>query len=184
MTLSPQGKRGRSIHQRAPRDSHVGRACSDCNGSTICIYHEQKTSAWQWCSEDTYSIRNGYIFHMPWKEATPPQWHSYRRYGQVQVGRTPPVMSHQMLDWQGFCKHLERYHSRQGVVKCVSLWTCACTIGTHLNLDLCLLLKMASCYNSRNHNYPKPPLLPFCRQMSWKGILRRKRCRSVHEVAQ
>ena len=40
--LSPQGKRGRSIHQRAPRDSHVGRACSDCNGSTICIYHDRK----------------------------------------------------------------------------------------------------------------------------------------------
>ena len=26
-------------------DSHVGHACNDCNGSTICIYHEQKTSA-------------------------------------------------------------------------------------------------------------------------------------------
>jgi len=28
-------------------DSHVGRACNDCNGSTICIYREQKTSTWQ-----------------------------------------------------------------------------------------------------------------------------------------
>ena len=25
-------------------DSHVGCACNDCNGSTICIYREQKTS--------------------------------------------------------------------------------------------------------------------------------------------
>jgi len=31
---------GAGIH-----DSHVGRACNDCNGSTICIYPEQKTSA-------------------------------------------------------------------------------------------------------------------------------------------
>ena len=33
-SLSSQGRRGRSIH-----DSHVGRACNDCNGSTICIYY-------------------------------------------------------------------------------------------------------------------------------------------------
>ena len=37
---SSQGRRGRGIH-----DSHVGCACNDCNGSTICIYPEQKTSA-------------------------------------------------------------------------------------------------------------------------------------------
>ena len=29
------GEKGGSIH-----DSHVGRACNDCNGSTICIYPE------------------------------------------------------------------------------------------------------------------------------------------------
>ena len=28
-------------------DSHVGCACNDCNGSTICIYHEQKVLACQ-----------------------------------------------------------------------------------------------------------------------------------------
>ena len=27
-------------------DSHVDHAYNDSNGSTICIYHEQKTSAW------------------------------------------------------------------------------------------------------------------------------------------
>ena len=26
-------------------DSHVGHACNDCNGSSICIYHEQNTLA-------------------------------------------------------------------------------------------------------------------------------------------
>ena len=37
LSLSSQGRRGWIIH-----DSHVGCACNDCNGSTICIYPEQK----------------------------------------------------------------------------------------------------------------------------------------------
>ena len=40
------GEKGRAFIKKL-HDSHVGRACNDvdCNGSTICIYHEQKTSA-------------------------------------------------------------------------------------------------------------------------------------------
>jgi len=45
--------------------SHVGCSCNDCNGSTICIYHEQKFR---------------YTFYMSC-------WHSHSRYGQEQVGR-------------------------------------------------------------------------------------------------
>jgi len=41
LSSSSQGRRGQSIH-----DSHVGCACNNCNGSTICTYPEQKTSAW------------------------------------------------------------------------------------------------------------------------------------------
>ena len=37
---------GGGVFIKELHDSHVGRACNDCNGSTICIYHEQKTSAW------------------------------------------------------------------------------------------------------------------------------------------
>jgi len=34
-----------------------------------------------------YTTHHGYIFYLSWKEATPPQWHSFGRYGQVQVGK-------------------------------------------------------------------------------------------------
>jgi len=40
-----RGEGGR-VFIKELHDSHVGRACNDCNGSTICIYYEQKTSAW------------------------------------------------------------------------------------------------------------------------------------------
>ena len=46
-------RKGGGVLIKELQDSHVGRACNDYNGSTMCIYHEQKTSAWQWCSEDT-----------------------------------------------------------------------------------------------------------------------------------
>ena len=32
-----RGEGGGELH-----DSHVGRACNDCNGSSICIYNEQE----------------------------------------------------------------------------------------------------------------------------------------------
>ena len=41
----PRGE-GSGVFIKELHDSHVGRACNDCNGSTICIYHEQKTSTW------------------------------------------------------------------------------------------------------------------------------------------
>jgi len=43
----------------------------------------------------------------------------------VQVGKNSllAVVSHQMSDWQGFGKHLERSHRKQRVVKCVCMWT-------------------------------------------------------------
>jgi len=34
---------GGGIHQRA-HDRHVGLACNDCNSSSICMYHELKSS--------------------------------------------------------------------------------------------------------------------------------------------
>jgi len=43
-SLSSQGEGGGAFIKEL-HDSHVGCACNDCNGSTICIYHEQKTSA-------------------------------------------------------------------------------------------------------------------------------------------
>jgi len=43
MTSSPQGKRG-GVLIKELHDSHVGRACNDCNGSTN-VYHGEKTSA-------------------------------------------------------------------------------------------------------------------------------------------
>ena len=52
-----RGEGGR-VFIKELHDSHVGRACNDCNGSTIGMYHEQKTSAWQYCSEDTYSTHH------------------------------------------------------------------------------------------------------------------------------
>ena len=36
--------KGSGVLIKELHDSHVGRASNDCNGSTICIYHEQKTS--------------------------------------------------------------------------------------------------------------------------------------------
>jgi len=39
--LITSGEGGRVLIKEL-RDSYVGRACNDCNGSTICIYHEQK----------------------------------------------------------------------------------------------------------------------------------------------
>ena len=36
---------GGGVFIKAVHDSHVGRACNGCNGSTICIY-KKKTSAW------------------------------------------------------------------------------------------------------------------------------------------
>ena len=41
-----RGEGGR-VFIKELHNSHVGRACNDCNGSTIGMYHEQKTSAWQ-----------------------------------------------------------------------------------------------------------------------------------------
>jgi len=40
-----RGERG-GVFIKEVHDCHVGRGCNDCNGSTICIYHKQKTSAW------------------------------------------------------------------------------------------------------------------------------------------
>ena len=40
-----RGEGGR-VFIKELHDSHVGHACNDCNGSTICIDYEQKTSAW------------------------------------------------------------------------------------------------------------------------------------------
>ena len=54
LSLLSQGEGGR-VFIKELHNSHVGHACNDCNGSTICMYYEQKTSAWQKCSEDTYS---------------------------------------------------------------------------------------------------------------------------------
>jgi len=39
-----RGEGGR-VFIKELHDSHVGCACNDCNGSTIGMYHEQKTSA-------------------------------------------------------------------------------------------------------------------------------------------
>ena len=39
-----RGEGGRVLIKEL-HNSHVGRACNDCNGTTICIYHEQKTLA-------------------------------------------------------------------------------------------------------------------------------------------
>jgi len=36
---------GGGVFIKELHNSHVGCACNDCNGSTICIYHEQRTSA-------------------------------------------------------------------------------------------------------------------------------------------
>ena len=54
LSLLSQGEGGR-VFIKDLHNSHVGHACNDCNGSTICMYYEKKTSAWQKCSEDTYS---------------------------------------------------------------------------------------------------------------------------------
>ena len=93
----PLRGKGGGVFIKELHNSHVGRACSDCNGSTICIYHEQKTSAWQWCSVDTYS--HGYNFYTSWKEATPTQWHSYGRDGQVLV-----VKNSSQRSWATRCR--------------------------------------------------------------------------------
>jgi len=60
-----RGEGGR-VFIKELHDSHVGR----------CL---QKTSAWH--------VNVLRILYTSWKEATPPRWHSYGRYGQVQVGR-------------------------------------------------------------------------------------------------
>jgi len=39
-----RGEGGR-VFIKELHNSHVGRTCNECNGSMICIYHEQKTSA-------------------------------------------------------------------------------------------------------------------------------------------
>jgi len=62
-------------------DSHVGHACNDCNGSTICIYHEQKISAWH------VIVLKIHILHiMKGSYMYTPQRHSYSRYGQASTG--------------------------------------------------------------------------------------------------
>ena len=42
--LITSGEKGAeySVLIKELHDSHVGRACNDCNGATICIYHEQE----------------------------------------------------------------------------------------------------------------------------------------------
>ena len=60
--LITSGEKGGGVLIKELHDRHVGRACNDCNGSTICIYYEQKTS-----DSDVlrnHSIRHGYIFYM------------------------------------------------------------------------------------------------------------------------
>ena len=90
--------RGGRVLIKELHDSHAGRACNDCNGSTICLYHEQKTSASQWCFEDTYSIHHGYIFSTCHERK--PRLHDgtvtedTNKYWLVRIppsGREPPV---------------------------------------------------------------------------------------------
>ena len=59
---------------------------------------------------------------------------------------------------------------------------CIDCITSEPNLVCCS--KWRRVKTSPNHSSLKPPLLPVCRQTGWKELLRRKRCRSVHEVAQ
>ena len=70
------GEKGAELLIKELHDSHVGRACNDCNGSTIGIYPEQKTSAWP----DTYSTDVMKGSHASMMD-------SYGRYGQVRVGK-------------------------------------------------------------------------------------------------
>jgi len=39
------GEKREGVFIKELHGSHVDRAYNDCNGSIICIYHEQKTSA-------------------------------------------------------------------------------------------------------------------------------------------
>jgi len=65
------------------------------------------------------------------------------------------VMRHQMLDSQGFGKHLEHNHLSSKMCLHVN---CACTIGTRLNLDLLcvakngIVLELRRTVASQNHH--------------------------------
>jgi len=78
LSSSSQGRRGRGIH-----DSHVGRSCNDWMAPQWAYILNRKLQL-----DSKWVMFWGYIlFNTSWKEATPPGWHSYGRYGQVQVGR-------------------------------------------------------------------------------------------------
>ena len=103
----------------------------------------------------------------------------YRLVGIPPSGHEPPD-----VNWQGFVKHLERNHDDQRVVKCDCIELRMCNRNKSETWPFVSCSKWCRVRTSPNRSYPKLPLLPVCRQTGWKGLLRQKRCRSVHELAQ
>ena len=105
-------------------DSYVGRACNNCNDSTIC-----------WTENFSRTV----MFYLSWKG-------SHTSMIQTRTGWCKfllAVLSHQMPDWQGFVSSsMQLPLSNSG--KMHLHVNCACTIAHIWTSIFCSLLKMAS----------------------------------------